>query len=54
MRVASIGREGNPTVPCLESTLDAGGLPIQEVEVFVEVFASRFLQHAIEHYHAKE
>jgi len=44
VRVASIGRDGNPTVPCLQSTLDAGGLPIQAIEVS----ASRFLQHAVE------
>jgi len=50
MRVASTGRDGNPTVPSLESTLDAGGLPIQALEVS----ASRFRQHAIERYHAKE
>jgi len=50
VRVASTGRDGKPMVPCLESTLDAEGLPIQAVEVF----ASRFLQHAIECYHAKK
>jgi len=34
MRVASIGKYGNPTVPSLENTLDAGGFPIQVVKVF--------------------
>jgi len=35
-------------VPSLESTLDAGGFPIQ----IVKVFALRFSQHAVERYHA--
>jgi len=50
MHVASIGRDGNPMVPCLESMLNAGEFPIQAVEVS----ASRFLQHAVKRYHIKE
>jgi len=38
VRVASIGRDSNPTLSSLESTLDAGGFSIQ----IVKVFASRF------------
>lgn len=50
MRVASIGRDNNLTVPSLESTLDAGRLLIQALEVC----ALYFLQHAIERYYTKE
>jgi len=43
VRVAPTGRDGNPLVLCLESTLDAGGLPIQAVEVS----ASHFLRSSV-------
>jgi len=46
--VASIEKDGNPTVSSLESTLDAGGFPIQ----VIKVLASRFSQQAVEHYYA--
>jgi len=46
--VVSIRKDGNPRKPSLESTLDAEEFPIQ----VVKVFASRFLQHAVERYHA--
>jgi len=48
VHVALIERDGNPTMSNLESTLDAGGFPIQ----VVKAFASRFSQHAVEHYHS--
>jgi len=38
MCVASTGRDGNSTVLCPESTLYAGGLPIQAVEVSASHF----------------
>jgi len=44
----SIERDDYSTVPSLGSTLDAERFPIQ----VIKVFASRFLQHAVEHYHA--
>lgn len=47
---ALTGRDDNPTMSNLENTLDAGGLPIQALEVY----ALRFLQHAVKSYHAKE
>jgi len=50
MRVASTGRDGNPSVPSLKSMMEVGELSIQALEMF----ASRFLQHAVERYHAKE
>jgi len=46
--IASIGRDDNPTVPYLESTLDAGEFPIQ----VLKIFPSRFSQHAVKRYHA--
>jgi len=48
VRVVSVGRDGNPTVPSLDSKLDARGFPIQ----IIKVFASRFAQHVFERYHA--
>jgi len=42
MRIASIGKDGNPRVSSLESMLDAGGFPIQVVKVFASImFAFR-------------
>ena len=46
--IASIGRDGNPTVSSLESTLNAGEFLIQ----VIKVSASRFSQHTVERYHA--
>jgi len=50
VRVTSTGRDDNPMVPSLESTLDVEGISIQALEVPT----SRFSQHAVERYHAKE
>jgi len=48
VRVVSIGRDGNPTTPGLERMPDTGEFFIQVVNVFV----SRFSQHAVEHFYA--
>jgi len=48
VRVASIGRNGNPTVPSLEGMLDAEKFSIQ----VIKVFTLHFSQHAVERYRA--